>query len=229
MSDARKPPEYPPEYASETTGTRWLPIAEVEALIGKKERNARYWLARHDIPARGTRPKAWSERAILAKLATLGQDSRKAPERSPEYPPEYPAGNTGRPTGTSPEPVEAQYRVTPADVERAVVRTGARYAADLRAMLDGLREVYAGQVAAKDETIAAQRDALAELRRRAEAAEAERDDLRARLSTIVERPADTAPAAPGTPTIAVAEADTPRRPAGLWPRFRRALGGWGGP
>ena len=174
----------------------------------------------------------WSEGAILAKLATLGQDSRKAPERSPEYPPEYPAETTGMPTGTSPEPVEAQYRVTPAEVERAVARTGARYAADLRAMLDGLREVYAGQVAAKDETIAAQREALAELRRRAEAAEAarlagerERAALRRRLDAT-----PPAPAASEAPTVGRVDAphtgrDTPPSRRTRWHRVWAALRG----
>ncbi len=58
-----------PEHIPESPGMRWLPIAEVETLIGKKEHNARYWLERHDIPARGVRPKLFSERAILAKLS----------------------------------------------------------------------------------------------------------------------------------------------------------------
>ena len=56
------------------------------------------------------------------------------------------------------------------------------------------------------------------------AVERERDALRARLSAIVEMPAQAAPAATEPPTIAVVEADTPRRPAGLWGRLRRALG-----
>jgi hypothetical protein len=71
----------------------------------------------------------------------------------------------------------------------------------------------------------------AELHRRVNAAEAarlaaerERDALRARLSAIVEMPAQATPAATEPPTIAVVEADTPRCPAGLWARLRRALG-----
>ncbi len=56
------------------------------------------------------------------------------------------------------------------------------------------------------------------------AAERERDALRARLSTVVDTPVEAAPAATEAPTIVVVEADTPRRPAGLWQRLRRALG-----
>jgi hypothetical protein len=95
-------------------------------------------------------------------------DERKPPEAAPEAP------------GSAPAPIGAAYRVTPAEIERAVVPTGEQYAADLSAMFDHLAELYAGQLAAKDETIATQREALAALRRRAEAAEAERDALRAR-------------------------------------------------
>ncbi|MDP9371944.1 MAG: sigma-70 region 4 domain-containing protein [Chloroflexota bacterium] len=127
-------------------------------------------------------------------------------------------------------PIEASYRVTPAEIEQAVARTSAQYMGDLRAVLAEVGKVYEGRIAAteaasaaKDETIAAQRDALAELRRRAAAAERERDELRARLSTIVE-PAPTPPAALGGAAGAHRGEDTPRRPTGLWERLRRALG-----
>jgi hypothetical protein len=71
-----------------------------------------------------------------------------------------------------------------------------------------------------------QRETIAELRRRAEAAEAaclaaerERDELRAW------RDATTSPAAPAAPTVVVVEADSPPPPPTLWHRLRRALGG----
>ncbi len=67
---------------------------------------------------------------------------------------------------------------------------------------------------------------LGRARARAEAAERERDALRARLSTMVDTP-QAAPAATEAPTLVVVEADTPRRRAGLWTRLRRVLGGWG--
>src|SRR4051794_26076389 len=76
MNAERKAPEYPAEHVPEATGMRWIPIAEVEVLIGKRERNARYWLERHAIPARGERPRLFAEAAIVAKLAELRQTHR---------------------------------------------------------------------------------------------------------------------------------------------------------
>lgn len=228
MDEHRKPPE--------TTGTRWIPIAEVEELIGKKERNARYWLERHDIPFRGERPKLFSEQAIATVLASLGQEHRKPPEHPPEYPPE----GTGKPpetTGIHAAPIEAQYTsITPAEIERAIERTSARYVADFASLYDRIAGevggLYEAQLAAKDETIATQReliahqgeiladarDRLAELSRRAEAAEAERDQLRAQA----------APQPPHEAATVAAPDDAPDAPApagGFWQRLRRAFGG----
>ena len=134
---------------------RWLPIAEVEALIGKKERNARYWLERHEIPARGERPKLFSERAILAKLAEVGQLHRKVPERPPDVPAET-TGNSpehiGRDAMTSPprplggsgsqvEPIEAAYRVAgEAAAEVALVPLGTMVE-ELRGLADQLADL----------------------------------------------------------------------------------------
>jgi len=75
-------------------------------------------------------------------------------------------GRTPRPDGRTPpeEPIEAAYRVTPAEIAQAVSSTSAQYMGDLRTMLAEVGKVYEGQLAAKDETIA-------ELRWRAEAAE----------------------------------------------------------
>ena len=95
------------------------------------------------------------------------------------------------------EPLEATYRVTPVEIERAVSRTSAQYMGDLRTMLAEVGKVYEGQLAAKDETIA-------ELRRRAERAEAERDRLAA---------AQDGPGTPEAPTAAAAP--------GVWGRLRR--------
>jgi phage shock protein A len=59
-------------------------------------------------------------------------------------------------------------------------RNAQRYTADLHTLLAELREVYEGQIEAKDQVIATQGETIAELRRRAEVAEAElsrrRDD-----------------------------------------------------
>jgi len=75
-------------------------------------------------------------------------------------------------------PIEAAYRVTPAAIEQAVSHTSAQYMGDLRTMLAEVGKVYAGQLAAqdaaleaKDQALAADALTIAELRRRAEAAE----------------------------------------------------------
>jgi len=202
MNDERKAPETPPEYAPEhvpeAPGMRWLPIAEVETLIGKKERNARYWLDRHNIPARGERPRLFSERAILAAVASLGQQSRKAPERLPEQPPEA--------AGMPPEPIEAAYRVAGEAAAGVALVPLATMVEELRGLADQLAELarrneglalevgtlrerqmgheterlaHVGEIATREQMIGTQAETIAELRRRAEAAEAERDRLTA--------------------------------------------------
>ena len=171
-----------------------LTTTQAAALAGVTEKTIRDWVkAGHITAARTTEGRRIGRASLLTYLRTRSREAveRLPPEARPHIAADPPTEQTTDSVGAT-EPVEAQYRVTPAEVERAVARTGARYAADLRAMLDGLREVYAGQVAAKDETIAAQRDALAELRRRAEAAEAECDALRQRLEA-----AQASPEAPG--------------------------------
>jgi hypothetical protein len=84
---------------------------------------------------------------------------------------------TARQDGRTPEqpeaePIEATYRVTPAEIEQAVSRTAQQYAGDMATVFDRVSALYEAQLVAKDETIA-------ELRRRAEAAEAEASTLRA--------------------------------------------------
>ncbi len=104
--------------------------------------------------------------------------------------------------------------ITPAEVEHAIARTGQQYTADLRTMLGELRAVYEGQIAAHQETIA-------ELRRRAEVAEA------------ALAPASATPTPPAPPSEAPtpgATTDSPEEPGplqGFWARLRRALGGEG--
>jgi excisionase family DNA binding protein len=101
--------------------------------------------------------------------------------------------------------------ISPAVVEQAIARTGRQYTGDLREMLAELRAVYEGQVEAKDQVIAAQETTIAELRRRAEAAEAElsrRHDTPA-IVPLTEGPAES----------------TGRPVEGLRARLRRLFGG----
>jgi len=67
--------------------------------------------------------------------------------------------------------------VTPTEVEQAIERTGAKYVADMASLYDRisaeLGKVYEGQLATKDQALAAHALTIAELRRRAEVTEAE--------------------------------------------------------
>ncbi len=130
-----------------------------------------------------------------------------------------------RPTPVQPPPV------TPAEVARAIEATAARYITDFAGLYDrisadvGAR--YQAEIAAKDETIAVQAEAIAELRRRAEMAEPlstrlEAESFRQRNN---QGPPQSAQDGPGA-----LEAPTPDDPggapaAGLWARVRRLFGG----
>ena len=165
-----------------------------------------------------------SERGVRDKIARGQLDAMREgkrwmvllpPEQLPA-PPEDDAVVSGSSRGSG-AVVDAV--VTPAQIERAIERTGQRYVTDMAALYDRvsteLGAVYEGQLAAKDQTIGTQAEALAELRRRAAVAEAERDRLMA---------AQAAQDAPGA-----LEAPTPEAPsgvpaAGFWARVRRVLG-----
>jgi len=141
----------------------------------------------------------------------------------PDNVPDSVPDNAGTPVpdthGESVDTVHS-FHITPAEVEHAIARTGQQYTADLGTMLAELREVFAGQVAAQQETIAAQAATIAELRRRAEVAEAERDALRAQTSPP---PLSAAP----TPSATVDTPEPPGGAGGFWWRVRRAFGGEG--
>jgi len=77
----------------------------------------------------------------------------------------------GRPAGQT----EGRVVVTPALIEDALERTGARYMADLDTLFTRVSRLYEDQLAAKDALID-------ELRRRAEQAEQERAALSAQLA-----------------------------------------------
>ncbi len=118
---------------------------------------------------------------------------------------------TGSPRAGHGQDAAREAVVSPQIVEQAITRTGQQYSADLRAMLGELRAVYEGQLAAKDETIA-------ELRRRAEVAEAassERSD----------KQAHAAQDAPGAPEAATPDNPSGASSQGFWARVRRVFGG----
>ncbi len=247
MDDERNPPEVAPEDPGtvlDPPGSRWLSAPDAATLIGHSERGARDWLDRYDIPYRATRPRRWSEAVILARLAALGERPRKIPEAAPELPRNSPEA-APEASGRMSEPIEAHFRtagepttalvpfervaeLTAGLVERIGDLT--RRNEVLALEVGQLRERTAGhgpQLAAKDETIA-------ELRRRAEAAEAgreaaegERDALRLQLAEASVPPVGVV-AAQEAPEGPHARDTTPaaQRPLqGLWRRLRRRLAG----
>ena len=83
-----------------------------------------------------------------------------------------PEGGTGAvPGGTETEPDGTERGTTPAEVERAIEATAARYVADFAGLYDRISTEVAARyeqtIAAKDETIATQAALIAELRRQA--------------------------------------------------------------
>jgi hypothetical protein len=229
----RKPPEAVPEVGSEAPGSRWLTMPVIGALLGMSERAARDWVRRHDLPTHGTRPVRVSEQVVLAQMAAEERVTRKPPE-----------------VAGSREPIEAEYRVTPEDLQVAIERTGAKYINDFTGLYEMINEALAKQyearlaerdlaLAAKDETIATQRLALAsqadrlaeqqavlaETRRRAEAIGAEyvrrrEEDERERLKA-----AQAALDPPGSTEAAGAINPRSEAPEGFWARVRRVFTG----
>lgn len=122
--------------------------------------------------------------------------------------------------GSAAEPVEAAYRVAPAEVERVVERTGAKYVADMRALFEQVGQLYEAHLATQAVALAVKDETIAELRRRAGVAEIERDDLRARLEAVA-----AAPVTPEVPTVLIMEADSHPAPAARWRRLLRRLRG----
>ena len=123
-----------------------------------------------------------------------------------------PAQPLSRPVRHNPDnPSQPSGLVSPeqqAQADAIVQRLLAPFIAELGTVREELGQVKAGS-AAKDETIA-------ELRRRAEQAEAERDRLAA---------AQAAPAAPGATEAANTTNPSADASAGFWARVRRVFGG----
>ncbi len=157
-----------------------------------------------------------SERAVRLRIETGAlaavRDGRQWWVTLPGLDGAVGGGSTGGSGGGSAaEPLEAAYRVTPVEVERVVERTGAKYVADMRALFDQVGQLYEVQLAMQATALAAKDETIAELRRRAEGAEAERDALHIRLDT-----ATITPAVPEAPTVVIVEGGNQSPPPSLW-------------
>ena len=134
-------------------------VPEAARLLGISERGVRDKIERGQLAAE-KEGKRW--------IITLPAVVTTAPGAAP-------CGSAGGSDAVAGEPVDVPYRVTPAEVERVIERTGAKYVSDLQAMYrtigEDYRRLYEAQLAARDAQLAAKDEVIAELRRRAEVAE----------------------------------------------------------
>ncbi|MDP9375834.1 MAG: hypothetical protein M3Q65_25965 [Chloroflexota bacterium] len=194
-----------------------IPLAEAAARLGlsieaTRKRAQRGSLSGYKFAG------AWY---VILPAAQDGQDATARTASTPGQDTVQPTSlDNGQDSGL--DAIEARFRVTPAEIERAVSRTSAQYIGDLRTVLAEVGKVYEGRIAATEAASAAKDETIAELRRRAEAAEAERlavererDELRRRLDA-----AQAAPQAPGA-----AEDPAPAAVARVLQRLRASGGG----
>ncbi len=212
---------------------RWLTYREIGHLLGVGDRAALNWVKEHDLPIAPGRPARVAYSAVVAKAEQLRRPLAPLPNYSevgngPLRNNSEASGSGSGDFGSDSEPIEATF--TSIDEGSAIALVPLTTVADqLQAFADRLaelaqrneglalevgqlRERTAGQV----ERLAEHQETIAELRRRAEVAERERDALR-RLA--VPQPPSEAPSNP-------APVDTPgaEKPAGgFWWRVRRWL------
>lgn len=180
------------------SGSRRHSVAEVARLLGISERGVRDRVERGTLDAvKEPGQRGW--RILLSPDAVADAVGEAV----------GPAASGGRGSGSG---AVGEAVATPALVEAAIQRTGQQYTSDLRTMLAELREVYEGQIEAKDAALAAKDETIAELRRRAEVAEAEGDRLTA---------AQAAQGSPGAPETLSMEQEAA---LGVWGRLRRWYG-----
>ena len=158
---------------------RAVSARDAARIVGVNERTIRRWIRAGVLPA--VRDGA-AYRIDLDELhrTAVGQ---RTPDSAADTPHQAPQG-----TPQQPDIIEARYRVTPAEIEQAVERTGERYVADMASMFDRVDGLYRAQLDAKDETIA-------ELRRRAEAAESRLSELEAQQAESSDESENAAPEA----------------------------------
>ena len=199
MSDQRGPAPGPEPLPEPGPGQRPVSVPAAAQALGISER-----AVRKRIHAGTLRARPFGRSFMVWLPDNAGPLAEPGPAPGPE---------------PGPEPIEAAYRVAPAEIERAIERTGEKYVADFAGLYDRisteLGRVYEGQLTAKDQVIATQGETIAELRRRAEVAEAavvRREDQGATQA------AQDGPHVEEAPTVAQTPAP------GVWGRLRRWWG-----
>jgi hypothetical protein len=183
-------------------GPVWTLVADAATRLGISERAVRKRIAAGSLEGRTDGRRWW-----VALPAEPDAEPGPVPRGTWAGPAEP---SSGPKTGPGPVPSGTSSAFTPADLEQAIERTGAKYRADLQTMFAELRQVFEVQLRAKDATIAAKDETIAELRRRAEQAEQEHDTLQAQLATPTAGP--TGPATTESP---------PATPRPWWAFWRR--------
>ena len=123
-----------------------------------------------------------SERGVLKRIHARTLTAERDGKRWLVFLPSEPSSERFRTEdGTGSEPIEVQYRVTPAEIEQAIERTGDKYLADMQAMLAPL----VAQITEQAETIGQLRTELDHTRQSAEAAIAKHDQVAAERDELL--------------------------------------------
>jgi hypothetical protein len=175
---------------SEAPEGRWLTYRELGHLLGVGERAALNWVREHNIPVAPGRPARVALALVVAQATALNRPLAPLPNTPEEASEALP--RSSEVNGSASEPIEASYHVIGDPPHGGPLVPLATMVEELRGLADQLAELarrneglalevgglratvagHAGQVAAKDAALAAKDETIAELRRRAEAAEA---------------------------------------------------------
>jgi len=202
----------------------WLSVPEAARHLGISERAVRKRIVANTLVAEREGVGPWRVRVDTAAAPRGGTTS------GPGAVPDGPGGGPGT------EPIEAAYRVAGEAAAEIALVPLATMVEELRGLADQLAELarrneglalevgtlrerqvgHEGQLAAKDAALAAHAATIAELRRRAEVAEVERECLMA---------VQAAPDALGATEGEGGDNSSGISSAGFWARVRRVLGG----
>jgi len=159
---------------------------------------------RYSVP-QAARYLGISERAVRKRIeaGTLAaeRDGRQWVVFLAAVPDAVPGGTGSAGAAVPSELIEAQYRVTPTEIEQAIERTGDKYVVDMRDMFGRLDELYQERLADKDRLIVELEQQRDDERQRREAGEARLSALEAQHAESPTQPSS----APETATDAATD------------------------